>query len=613
MKKPKTQVFLLIFLLTYLMLSVLFGARTYLNTEDKALGFVAALFGWLWWGKLLLAASAASLAVLMMDNRKLNIKAERVGDGQHGDARWSTREEIAEAYRMVGFGREQQPGFLVGLEENCWMVDAADNNLLLLAPPGSGKTTSVYIPTLKYNGLVNENTCGKGASFIAADIKGTLYSTTAPEMKRCGYRTCVLNLRDVFTSLCYNVMYRVNEEIDLYKAANSKKEKAIHYGAAERYAKIVASAIIDAAEKTMSSEGSEYFNETAKGLVIGLVLLVSEFAEEKARHILSVFDLLIQLNGVAAEEGANTLEGGSQKSKVELMLEKSQNKRIRTYVGAATSADSRTMMNVFSSAMSKLQKFIDAELEQLMCKHSPELDARKFIEQPTIVYIICPDENPTRHFLVSLFIRTMTDELIEIAESEYGGEMPRQFFYLLDEFGNIPAIQHVASLFSAIRSRGGRVMIALQSYAQLLESYSSNISDIIKDTCQVVMNSYLAPSSEKTASSLSKMLGNETVLSGSSSVSRGVVTASSQMVGKALLAPDAFITLPKGTFIVQKGGTRPMKTKLKYYKDYITMETQAVKPPQNEYTNVALVSAKLLEVAISGKLEELKKGMFDNG
>lgn len=111
-------------------------------------------------------------------------------------------------------------------------------------------------------------------------------------------------------------------------------------------------------------------------------------------------------------------------------------------------------MNIFSSALGKLTKFIDAELEQLLCSHDAELDADRFIENPTAVFLISPDENTSRHFINSLYIRNLMNDLIYLAESKYGGRCPRDWLLLIDEFGQQPAIEGVDAATAAIRSPG---------------------------------------------------------------------------------------------------------------------------------------------------------------
>ena len=76
-----------------------------------------------------------------------------------------------QVFSIVHEGHEQKAGFIVGHETNRWVADTSDHNLLLIAPPGAGKTTGVFIPTIYYNARVKERctmsaplSCGKRAT-----------------------------------------------------------------------------------------------------------------------------------------------------------------------------------------------------------------------------------------------------------------------------------------------------------------------------------------------------------------------------------------------------------------------------------------------------------------
>lgn len=64
---------------------------------------------------------------------------------------------------------------------------------------------------------------------------------------------------------------------------------------------------------------------------------------------------------------------------------------------------------------------------------------------------------------------------------------------------------------------------------------------------------------------LSKRLGNRTVLSGTVSKGKNDSKQSLQMISRPLMSPDELKSLPKGTFIVSKTGTHPMKTRLRLF------------------------------------------------
>lgn len=268
------------------------------------------------------------------------------------------------------------------------------------------------------------------------------------------------------------------------------------------------------------------------------------------------------------------------------------------YISTTTSADIRTTLNIVSSALSKLLKFVDAELEQLICTHDNDLDAERFIERPTAIFLIAPDENETRHFLASLFVRFLTDDLIALAERQ-GGHCPRPFYYFLDEFGNFPAIPGVTSLFSAIRSRGGRILVAVQSYSQFLLKYDKNVTEIIKDNCQILLNTFVSPSAQDTATSISKMLGDETILTGSTSKSDGKTTSSHQLMGRPLLSPAQMVRIQRDTWIVEKAGYAPMKTHLEGYWKYLSLAPQEQDAAgENDYLEIKLLSTESLRQAL---------------
>jgi len=596
------------FFIVYLGLTFLFGIESIASAAQPGQAFLDRL-PVLWPLKLVMGLLAAFVVSLLFTS-KLNIKAVKVGDGQHGNAAYMDKEEQAEVYRKVQMGQEKEPGVLVGTEKGCWGVDISDNNLLLLAPPGGGKTTQNYIPTIVYNIAVQRNT-GYGASMLITDVKGQLYNTTARTAQEAGYRTLVLNFRDVLSGVWFNPLYKVNEAMEQYKAATDPMQQAISYGMAERYAKVCAASLVDnMGDANSKSSASDYFDETAKGLITGLILLVSEYGVPNERHLISVFNLLLELNGQQAGKGG-IKEQMNQKSRLAIVMEDIDNERIKRYVGAVMSADSRTSMNVFSSALGKLTKFIDAEVEQMICQHSPELSVNDFMEKPTIIYIICPDENTTRHFLAALFIRFFANDLIETAENKYRGVLPRKVLFMLDEFGNMPVIQDVDVLFAAIRSRGVRIMIALQSYSQLYKSYSREKAEIIKDTCQMVMFTFCSPSSQQTAESLSKMLGNETVLTGSVSYNQGRASSTSSMVGKPLVSPAEMVLIPWGTWVLMKAGHKPMRSHMLPYGQFLSLPTSLEQLTPKPYTTVCVSTTDTIIGRAKDKEVYLQKGMFD--
>lgn len=574
-------------------------------TQPSWKTFFSALPNW-WWAKICGAALLIWLLV-WIENNSLDIDATPVGNKQHGGARWINDKEKTEAYLSVPFGGETVPGMVVGIEnKDTWIIDRSDSNLLVLAPPGGGKTKCLLVPTIIYNAKVNKNTGNKGASCVVTDCKGTLYADTAQTLLNCGVKSLLLDFRNPLRSLNFNLMNNINNAIDVYKASRDEDKKLLAYAKAEKYAKILSSSIVENLDTNDKSEASAYFNETAKGLITCLVLLVSEYGSQEQRHIISVFKLVMELNGL---EDTSDTDGGLQKSKMEKLLSYVDNHRLINYSGASIKADVRTSMNIFSTAIGKLSSFIDAELEQLVCSHSPELDHMNLIDYPTVIFLVVPDENTTRHFFASLFIRYFSNELIETAESNYHGKLPRDVLFLWDEFGNMPAIKDVDVIFSAIRSRRVRIVIAIQSYTQLTKSYTRDKAKIIRECCQIVLFTYVSPAARDTAEELSKTLGNQTVMTGSVQTGRGT-QSTRQMMSKPLLFPDDVITMGFSNFVVMKSGFKAMQTVLPFCTEYLELPKHNI----SYETKINTISALTTDGVKLKALQEnspLCVGMFD--
>lgn len=109
------------------------------------------------------------------------------------------------------------------------------------------------------------------------------------------------------------------------------------------------------------------------------------------------------------------------------------------------------------------------------------------------------------------------------------------------------------------------------------------------------------------------MLGNETIMTGSKSISKGVTTTNTSLAGRPLLTPSQLVRLPWGQFIVQKTGYAPYIAHMRPYKDYLKLEAeQQVPPPSLRYSSVLSASAAMIEAVAKGHLYHLRKGMFDS-
>ena len=509
-----------------------------------------------------------------------HIKSKTVGDGQHGTARWATRAEIVKTYRQIPFtpqkwreqamrretptitplkkGRKEKPvpqGIVVGCRgkknNTVAMVDTGDVHALMIGAAGVGKTAYWLYPCIEY-------ACASGMSFLSTDTKGDVMRNYGTVAKQYGYNVSVIDLRNPMRSNGNNLLHLVNKYMDLY----GRTGQLVHKAKAEKYAKIISKTIILSGMDSASFGQNAYFYDAAEGILTATILLVAEFCAPQKRHIVSVFKIIQELLAPSNRKGKNQFQ-----QLVDLLP---NDHKAKWFAGAALNTAEQSMASVMSTALSRLNAFLDSELEQLLC-FDTEIDAEKFCAEKSAVFIIMPEENPNTFFMISLIIQQMYREILAVAD-ENGGKLKNRCIFFCDEFGTLPKIQDAEMIFSASRSRRLQIVPIIQSFSQLDKNYGKEGQEIIVDNTQLTIFGGFAPNSTS-AETLSKALGSRTVLSGSVSRGKNDPSESLQMIERPLMTPDELKSMPKGQFVVMKTGANPMKVKLKlFYKWGITFD-----------------------------------------
>lgn len=118
-----------------------------------------------------------------------------------------------------------------------------------------------------------------------------------------------------------------------------------------------------------------------------------------------------------------------------------------------------------STALSRLNSFLDTEMEQVLC-FDTAVDAERFCQEKSAIFVVMPEENPNAYFMISLLIQQLYREILSVAD-ENGGKLPNRVMFYCDEFGTMPPIQSAEMMYSASRSRRLSIVSIIQSYQQL--------------------------------------------------------------------------------------------------------------------------------------------------
>ena len=540
------------------------------------------------------------------------IKSKTVGDGQHGTARWATAKEIRQTYAHVPFEVKKwrsgqnlptEQGLVLGCKgkkgELTALVDSDDIHCLMIGASGIGKTAYFLYPNLEY-------ACASGMSWLALDSKGDLARNYGAIAKNCyGYQNvAVIDLRNPTRSDGNNLLTLVNRYMDI---ARSDPNNLAARAKAEKYAKILSKTIVNPDGDDSNRGQNAFFYDAAEGLLASVILMLAEFLPpdkdhpQERRHIVSVFKLVQDLLEPSRVKG---------KSHFQLLMAKlPPDHKARWFAGAALNSAEQAMASVMSTVLSRLNAFLDSELEQILCFDSA-LDTETFCTSKSAIFIVLPEEDNTKYFMVSLFLQQLYREMLTIAD-EHGGKLPNRVMMFADEIGTIPKIESMEMMFSAGRSRRISMVPIIQSFAQLEKNYGKEGSSIIIDNCQDILFGGFAPNSES-AEILSKALGNRTVLSGSISRGKNDPNQSLQMMSRPLMSPDELKTLPKGHFILAKTGSCPMQTQLPLFLKWGIRFGEPYEVPEQAARKVAYVDRFELEQEIVRRRDDEEEDSWDD-
>ena len=380
-----------------------------------------------------------------------NIKSKTVGDGQHGTARWASNSEIRKTYRHIPFtpkkwrkqaakgmtptiaGKKSKrrkdkekpeealpQGIVVGCKgskkNTIALVDTGDVHALMIGAAGVGKTAYWLYPCIEY-------ACASGMSFLSTDTKGDVMRNYGNIAIEYGYQVSVIDLRNPTRSNGNNLLHLVNKYMDLYQ---EHPDTLVYKAKAEKYAKIISKTIILSGMDAASFGQNAYFYDAAEGLLTATILLVAEFCEPKKRHIVSVFKIIQELLAPSQKKGKNQFQ--------QLMELLPNDHKAKWFAGAALNTAEQSMASVMSTALSRLNSFLDSELEQLLC-FDTEIDAEKFCNEKSAIFVIMPEENPNTFFMISLVIQQLYREILAVAD-ENGGKLKNRCVFFCDEFGS---------------------------------------------------------------------------------------------------------------------------------------------------------------------------------
>ena len=517
------------------------------------------------------------------------------------NSRWMSddeRDKIFKAHKYSKLHEVKKDGIpvmakLTDKDRDMKVVFNSPCHSLVIGSTGSGKTTTFVSPMIQLLAA-----SAAGSSMIVTDPKGELFSLHSKYLVSRGYDVKVIDLRDTYASYRWNPLDMIWDNyqkfLNAHNEAFARKDRPEDSGLqimepleefkeGERwyefdgkgyatYSRLVEA--IKVYKKKIYDEVYEDLNDLVSVLIP--VENPKDPMWEKGARSITLAVLLAMLEDSADERLGMTKEKFNFFNMTKILQNSSKDYlELRNYFAGRSvlskalslskqvcDAAEQTRASYMSIVYEKLTMFNDAGICALTS--SSDFSSEQLAEKPTALFLKIPDEKDTRHNLAAIFILNIYKTLIKIASATEELALPRNVYFIMDEFGNMPKIEKFDKFITVGRSRKIWFTMIIQSYAQLNNVYGDTVADIVKGNCGIKM--FIGSNDMNTCKEYSELCGNITVVTSSSSgsVNSNDINLSNQTQVRPLIYPSELQRLNKpgniGNSIIVTFGNYPLKT-----------------------------------------------------
>lgn len=382
---------------------------------------------------------------------KKDIRDEIIGIEPY--ARMATEGEFTtKLLRVANTEINVPPGLVMFQDSESSFVRTEMNHVLLSGPTGTGKSVTALCQVGRYWARTMH-------PIVWADPKGELLALNGQYFKDAGYEVQVIYLKDPTKGI------RVNPFAEINKKLQSDNPKIKEEGELE-LADLLYSMIV---EGTPTSD--MYWTNNPWQFACGLTKELVSRAGNKV-------EITIPMIKVAAD------------------MIVSSKKNLQEFRDSLSDDDPYLpeMLNMLSVTADDTRSGMAGHLQLgfSFCKSrgmidmlsGNDLDIHAIASgKPIALFIVSPDNTNIYDSLVSVILGQMIHTMYSDADTIYGGALPKDVLFVLDEFSNIPKIPAFEKVITTARSRRLRFIISVQSINQLYSRYGSS-ADTIIDNCK---------------------------------------------------------------------------------------------------------------------------------
>ena len=456
----------------------------------------------------------------------------------HGDARWATRSEIAEA------GLLDEAGVILGKlgaprSRAPFLRSASDaySNTLLVAPPGGGKGVGVVIPTL----------LTWPGSAVVLDVKGENLAATAGQRQEMGDTVFVFAPYDADGKTHrFNPLETIRQIGDADRRYSALRRLATHL-------------------LTSQGKADEPFIEGARELFTATASVAIDTEKPTLGHVLR---LLAPTDG--AENIGNDAIDQMIAKRLRGLAEQASHPSARTSLLQYSAYDPKTI-GTFLSVMKScgLGAWADPAIDRATSGNDFDLDTLRG-EPQTIYIVISPNEMDALAPVARLFFQSVTAALQSRIPTPATDPLP--VLLLLDEFKALGRMDTILNAATVLRGYGGRMLFVVQGIPNLEEVYGRAGAEGLMNACQ--LHAYMSINDPRTKAMLSRSLGTREIVTEQESTSRTLGksglsrTRTEQRSAARLLSEDEINRIGPDTILLLPQNARPIRArKVRYFED----------------------------------------------
>ena len=488
---------------------------------------------------------------------------------EYGVAKWGSAKEFTKKFANhdekneveVVTGDVVVPGGLKVNTKNYWLaegvyvsidnVNTSNLNMLVVGPPGSGKSFRLARPMLS-------QLCG---NFLVTDPKGELYKQSGQYFEDNGYEVMVMNVESeegMPMSIHFNPFAYIRNESDIMSIANILMKSTTPQ------------------DEAGGGGNDQFFEQSAEVLLTSILYLIHYYYQPSAQNWRTFVKLL------DATTVYTKADGSIDKAKCEILTiatraqkawKKKYNKDFPGYIaiekyynGAAETTSSIVASLDAHCRYMKLECVQDLLSEDEIHIAKSFGYSKKSENSRTgkrILFIVTSEDKRYYDWIPSMVYSLFFDELYHLTaiDPSLHETLPQHLTFLMDEFANVTLPDSFVEKLSTMRSRNMSAVIIVQNLIQLKRKFPK--FDMDKDligNCSII--DILGAPDMDSCEYLSKHFGTQTIHKASDSDAKdykGQSSRSEDVMQKSLLsAEDIFAMKKDGECAIVIKGTDPL-------------------------------------------------------